>query len=71
MNGKSKLTIIIIILTLFYISSSHFTQAKTNNEQLSKLIIKSLENWREITEVGYEFYKRKRGIDNVSNPKKP
>ncbi len=34
-----------MILALFYMSSSHFTQAKTNNGQLSKLIIKSLENW--------------------------
>ncbi len=45
MNQKSKLTIIIVILTIFYISSNHFTQAKSNNGQLSKLIIKSLENW--------------------------
>lgn len=38
---------------------------------ITKGNIKSLENWREIIEVGYEFYKRKRGIDNGSNPKKP
>jgi len=66
MNSKNKLIIIIMILALFYMSSSHFTQAKTNNGQLSKLIIKSLENWhysgkllnKKFTEEGFsEFIK--------------
>ncbi len=64
MNKKSRLTLIVVILTLFYISSSHFTVAKTNNGQLSKLIIKSLEDWhysgkslnKQFSEQGFEEF---------------
>ena len=37
---------------------------------ITKGSIKSLDDWREVIEVGYEFYKRKRGIENGANTKK-
>jgi len=49
MGKRSRFGLVIILLSLFYISSNYLSQAKTNNVtnkgRLSRLIIKSLENW--------------------------